>query len=165
MIKTELSFFLDKMNRLDIIIPFEPQFAIDEVEIWLVGANMNVCLFKDSWESVFLPEVTHVVSRFRNHTQQNCYPPTELEYRYFRHLTSGEIDNALWDYLLLSYQNNHVFLAEYQNGETVLIVSEMMPFTEAPQYRQTACFKIDRPSFLKWFDNLVIELNKCLPLG
>ena len=159
MIYDELSLPIDDLNSLELNIPEGPSFTSDEIEIWLVCEGKKRCVFKDSWEATFLPEVVHVVNRFRNHNQHGHYMPTELEWRYFHHLSSGEIDEAIWDYLLFSSNHTHVFLVENKDADAVLVVSEMYPYGENPEFRRIGCYTLDRSTILLLFDKLVKELE------
>ena len=154
-----LSLHLGRNSRIDLVIPEHPSYAADEIEVWFVCDDSKICVFKDSWGYTLLTEVFHVVNRFRDHNQRNHYPPEELTSRYFRHLAAHKPDNALWDYLLFSYECNHIFLAENRDGEAVLVFSVMSPYGEHPECKQLESVVLDRALFLRWFDKLIEEIE------
>lgn len=145
-----------KLTDTDSLIfrtPTTPLYSPDEIEIWLIGTNSQLCIFKDSYYSVFLCESSHVIQSFRNHN--NRYEPEELLDRYSKHCFGDSYDDQVWDYVLFSYGQYDTFLSEAPDGNAVITIVNIYPTGGLGQINIAHSYQVNREYLLGKFDELL----------
>lgn len=140
-------------EKLNIIvkIPEQKIFSADEVEVWLCGEDLQICLYKDSFRNSFLSEVSYVVDRYSKSRADDEY----LIHKYRSLLNS---DDSLCDYLLFEQPDFCTFLfcsePDLAAKITVYAVSADCVLDESP----VASATISRQAFLSWFHHVLDDL-------
>ncbi len=138
-------------ETLNVKFPRQPQFVPDEIEIWLLTQNNNICIFRDSLQYVLLPDINRIMTRFRNHE----FDPSKISYciqQYNNMCKMKPYDNMMFDYLLFENANVTTWIHEDSTYNVVLTIAHNDSKTDVKQFRMFSSYIIERNVFLKWFD-------------
>ena len=137
-------------DYLEIRKPDIPQFVEDEIEIWLISPQREMCIFKDSFKDVLSTESNYVINSFKvQKPLKVCF--TELYKKYW--LEHSE--NLYKDYLLFEFQDCLTWLSKEDNDNARLEIWEIDVFDANHKDINLFSDTFSSNGFIEWWDKIL----------
>ena len=145
---------LDNNHSLYARFPDAPEFAEDEVEIWLKSSNDEICLFKDSLHYVLMMESSWAVHHLNvsSETTNICFPRL-----YVDHCLGKIANDSYLDHLFTEYHHNTMWLTKKNRNQIALEIWEIAPFSNPPLCELRYFFSVSSEEFMKWWNQLIAK--------
>lgn len=146
---------LDNNSYLKIIIPDEPQFLPDDIEIWLITNDEKECIFHDSFSYSVLVDVKTVFEDFQNGKLQKPNAQALFAPQYAKMIQSNALTHNLDKHLLFTRQKYMLWLSTDTHHDAILEFAKVDIEEDPITYTKSCLFSIDCDEFCRWMEQLL----------